>query len=503
MKISKEKNFLIIVSLTLFSVIIIYILVYLSIVKEKEVVSTSYKDFLIKNTHGHRLIAESGSNVHHAINSRSLKEEFNMLTINLGDNAVIPLKLKLRRIQQYAHQGDIILIPLGWPYFSTHKLYKGFSNNIFDTYRYYFHLLSIKDKFELIIQTPFSSLLYGILNQNTDYESALARDGSTLVRLYEYTRKFHNNEVGDSNISASIMIRKSFKEKNPSCDKYIFHAQIKYGFIISDTFKENMQIIKEIEKKGVKFVFTWPAIVGDDCYKSKYATKIYNFADQVEKYMFENNFTILGEMEDSLFPDIYRYDTYAHVIPEARNIRTERLIKRIQESPYNSYFTENNSSMDFTLSTDLETLHNNVLAQLEPLKANESIYFDSKRFKYRSVYLDGWYEHETWGIWTRGNSSKITIRLDNRLLNNDISIVIKSHLFHIKDMTQIYIGDIKLGDYLLDGKSEIVVPKKILTKSLLTITLKNKNVQSPFDLNQSSDNRKIKVGMESLVLKYN
>ena len=65
-----------------------------SLIRDSKIPAT-YKWFLLKEVPGPRIIFESGSNSHHAINTDVLSAELGMTAINIADNAGYSLEDKI------------------------------------------------------------------------------------------------------------------------------------------------------------------------------------------------------------------------------------------------------------------------------------------------------------------------------------------------------------------------------------------------------------------------
>ena len=97
-------------SATAITCLIAYTLTVDSLVQKTEMPST-YKWLLLKNVPGPRLIFESGSNSHHAIDTDAIGTELGMSAINIADNGGYALEDKITRLETYTRKGDVIVLP--------------------------------------------------------------------------------------------------------------------------------------------------------------------------------------------------------------------------------------------------------------------------------------------------------------------------------------------------------------------------------------------------------
>ena len=342
-QIKKAKIFLLIALGSLFSLIFLYTISYYFLANIDFTVTRSYKQFLLQHTEGERFIIDSGSNSIHGINASMLEKELGVLTINLADHAGYPLHNKLLRIEQYSHPGDILILPLEWPYYTYSKVPGVFSENILGKINHYYFYDSKIEEIKQIWKSPFSSFSKGIKN---------------LTKLIKYNylkkhiEKFNNGERGTSIKTERDRDALNIVTKNITCDRYVFGMELNQEFVLSKTFKNNIKTINRLQKKGIKVFFTWPVVAGDNCYSKKDRKKIDSIISTVKNYIQENGLTIIGDPYANVFSRKYLLDTYYHVIPEARDVRTKKLITDIRQSTVYQWFKQNPAvpySLDISL----------------------------------------------------------------------------------------------------------------------------------------------------------
>jgi len=493
LKLNKEKKFLLFLIVGLVICIISYMRLFqIFLDKEKDVSNLyTYKNFLLKYTKSPRLIIEGGSNGHHSMDSLMFEKEFKMPTINLADNIAVPLKLKLTRLQKYATKGDIVIIPLGWHYFTAQNTSSSyFYEHILGGLKSYYTYTDTFDKFNILTHIQFSKFLYKLLDSNY-FTSNREKKLNKLEILMNHINKFKNNDRGDY-YHGEVSID-NFLKKNPICDDYIFIRQIKNGFKVSNIFKQNMNFIKKLEKKGVKFIFTWPVVVGDDCYKSNFSNQIYSFRDNMAKYLNDYGFTLIGDIDKNNFPKKYIYDTYAHINSEARDIRTKKLIEDIKNSPYNRFFTNKGNSIEF--KNNLNTLYSTLVEFLKPIKFDKEYLVSNNNL----LYI-GWCNKENWGVWSEGSRSELVFKIDKKKIDKGFNLIIDSQIFASKDATEIVVNGKKIGLYILDGKNTIKIDKELIENDIIRVEFHHQNIKSPKELGINIDNRKIKLGLKSIKL---
>lgn len=115
-------------------------------------------------------------------------------------------------------------------------------------------------------------------------------------------------------------------------------------------------------------------------------------------------------------------------------------------------------------------------------------------------FISGWYEQETWGIWSEAFESSFVIEFDPA--RKPIALHFNGHYFGAKESTSVEINGISVGEYLLENQV-VIIPDELGNNKLLVV-LKHSSPISPAEIsNQSSDTRKIKYALESIKLLYN
>jgi len=494
-KIKAGKRFLIMAISSLLGFILIYSLTFDFLVKKDIYISHSYKDFLLRYTSGSRLIIDSGSNSVHGINSAMLEKELGQFTINVADNAGYPLREKLYRIEKFSHAGDVVLLPLEWGYYiSETKSTSSFLENLFTELNFYYYEMPAFIKLDLMIETPFSSVIRAAI-ENSKQNIAVADMQNEYLRLLDYEDRFKQQEKGDYKGSLNLVLGKV--EHKMSCDDYVLIGH-EHRYILSDIFKNNIGLVNKLQQKGINFIFTWPVVVGDDCYQEKYAAIFNSLIDEIKHYLKASNILIVGETKDSQFKRQYLLNTYYHVIPVARDMRTKKLIEVIQNSEAIRWFKKSTfSTSALTISSEL--FKSNIINSLPEIKNNQLINI-SKDSKY--LFLEkGWYPLESWGVWSKELESSLYVKLNTEFLQHDLKLTIDNFLVKVKDKTTVSINDKYLGTYMLEGGQSIVIPKHLVSDKAdgaLKIQFNHANVKSPLEYAENQDDRQIKFGLKTL-----
>lgn len=297
----------------------------------------SFKNFIFTNTTDkNRIIIDSGSNSSYGINSMMIENHFNKLTINLADNAAVTIKTKLHRINQLAHSGDIVIFPLEYIYYIDDHGLDIFYDSIFFEAHHYFDYFTFFEKINFIFNIPSSSVFNAILRNykdKTNFKNNL--EAFTIKNthiIYDFMNEFKNGQRGDYKYLGKDPIEPNMQP----CQEYIFNKDRNKTAKIGEIFKANLNFIKEIKKnKKIEFIFTYPAVAGgEECYSStdSYGKHFHSFLKDIKKYIEKNGFEFIGSYQDSYFTDNFMNDTWFHLIPEARDIRTQKLIQNLEKS---------------------------------------------------------------------------------------------------------------------------------------------------------------------------
>jgi len=344
--------------------------------------------------------------------------------------------------------------------------------------------MSFLVKLQLISETPFSSVLKKsivILNNKT-YK---ARD--EYMRFINYKNEFNNKARGDYQHTGEKPILTHWV-KDFTCNEGILGNNL----VLSSMFKKNVTLINKLQKKGVHVLFTWPVVVGDNCYQGEDSIKLKKFVVQIKNYLKQNNIIMIGEPEDSLFKKQAMFDSYYHVNSVARDIRTNRLLVKLKNLEIITYKHKNTN-----LNINEIIIKNYFINSFKPVKLVQTINIHNTN----AIFLaSGWYLVEPWGIWSQGNESILYVKLATNLLQQNLKLVIENNLYGTQDKTTVLINDKKLGDYLLEGKKSLIIPKKFLENNdgLVKIQFNYFNVKSPLEYGLNRDERKIKFGLKSL-----
>jgi len=473
-QIKQSKKFLLYTIILLILTLIIYIVVYHQIGNNTILINKFYKPFMLQHTKGSRIIIDSGSNSLYSLDSYMIEKEFNIQTINLSDAAAYPLKQKLLRIEKYLNKNDIIILPLEWKYYSRIEFVDYFKNNLLGKLHYYYNFDSNYEELKQIINTPFIDFIKNII-----YKYKL------LQKQYEYLginiEKFNNNKRGTRTNNMKFI-----SNLPKSCDKYLFSKQLKNGFELSKTFKENIQIIKRLQTKSKAVILTWPTVVGDSCYRQDSRLYIDKFILKIKNYLEKNKIQIIGNPYDNKFPTKYIADTYYHVQSSASKIRTKRFINLIKQNNISQYFKSNK----LNYLKDIELSKSNMFNLLN----KNCLHKERIGFKSSKVVFTGWSHPEKKFRWSLDNDAKIFFKIKPDNLVGKLKLSINTLG---KQIIEIYLNKYYLGKRIVNGINKEIDfnfdPKILIKNKINTIKFEFKNAHIPND----KDKRVLAIAFKS------
>lgn len=256
------------------------------------------KDSLLSYVKEPRIIFIGGSNLSFGLNSYEIKDSLNLNPINTAVHANIGIKYMLENTLQYIKEGDIVILAFEYEHFYRPYDYTSeeLLRTIFDVYPKKRNLLSLEQEINLIKYIPKFSL--------------------TKFKPTEYWG-FKESDIYSIN---------SF-DKFGDVDAH--WNMEKQGYQPSTITGEiNINVIKKIKEfenlanhKGAKVYVTFPCL--DEQTFNNSEEKVLN----VEKYLNEYNFNILGNARRYIMPKEMMFNTTYHLNKEGLEYRTKLFIE--------------------------------------------------------------------------------------------------------------------------------------------------------------------------------
>lgn len=183
--------------------------------------SYQYKDFRAKSIKSKKIIIISGSNSLFGINSELIQKKTGYPVVSLAVHASLDIDFLLYKIKEHINDGDIIVMPLEFEFYSrADKISDWFSNNMMTWGVDYIKQLSLIDLGKFIITTKPDRVLKGVVQQlktNTT-NSKITTQKEVIEQLnilwakeppkwrgYNYKSL---NDLGDINVDRDVLYKK-------------------------------------------------------------------------------------------------------------------------------------------------------------------------------------------------------------------------------------------------------------------------------------------------------
>lgn len=503
------KKFLLLSIFCFTSFIALYVLLVDKWVIVERDVPYDYRQYLLETSSQikGKVIVESGSNSVHGIDPFILSEYFNAPVLTTAANAGYPLRPKIFNIEKFTHPGDVVIFPLEWnQYAYEENLPANFLASVADKdlrLESYFNNLPWYEKLKFIFsQYPLKEVITGV-KQVRNKEQLLRDDLTRLSTFEQRLAKNTSESFGNSDRNAPEGIEKDGSH-NLSCDQYILGKQFAYGFIISETFKDNLLALSRLEDKGVTVYFTWPAVVDHEksgCYQSEKASEnMAVYTKKIKTLVKSKGFQFIGDYQQSRLPPQCFLNTYYHLRKDCATIRTQRLVEEIIRLKLDKINSESSQAdlaalMNQHIERDRKSLTAKLINHLPTVVTNNIAKLDLSQ---KLLLTKGWSSQEVWGIWSVGKVSSFSLNLSASLLKQEtIEINIQGQYYNGSEKTAVEINGLSFGKHVLINKT-FSIPAKLIINNQLDVHLTHSSVISPAELGKSKDHRKIKFGLMSV-----
>lgn len=363
----------------------------------------TYKAFLLRDVPGPRLIIDSGSNSHHALDAATMSQTLGITAINIADNAGYDLEAKIARLAALSQKGDAILLPLEWSYYTRERLTDDFVSTLFGSAKDYYQALSWAKRIKLALSIPPKDTLSHFMR--APEPPALPTDMTTAQQLYiSALQAPHGSFAYDQARALQPGVG------GQTCDAYIFGPDIQnVKPQISDKFKRALKQLGALQKMGIKVMFTWPVVAGDGCLTS--SPHIYAFQSSVDAMVKDAGFPVLGTISNSQYPVLMRDDTPYHLITEGREQHTARVIDYLKSS----------TSLPSSQSLDLQSFATKRIDELEranlehrkmsALTPEQEVMLGATDAAQSVDFAAGWWAQDAYGYLMRAHRAVIGLQL--------------------------------------------------------------------------------------------
>lgn len=378
---------------------------------ERSVVPTTYKWFLLKETPGPRIIFESGSNSHHAIDTDAVSEALGRTAINIADNGGYALEDKLTRLETYTRPGDVVVLPLEWSFYHREKLTDNYVDSLFDSNRDYYQSMPALSRAKRALSLPPATVVSKFMQHKNEAGRPTESPAQDLFISALTHPTGHQSRATSSGPGAGVA------EQN--CDDYILgEAQVRQNLKLGSNIKSALTRLQKLKARGVDIHFAWPVLAGDGCLTAP--AYIEGFRTEIEDAVNNAGFEFLGTPGQSLYGQAYQDDTPYHIIAEATDIHTRKMIGFLKMQGYGGTSTALNIT-EFARHRllELELSEAKDLKQT-PLEFGNVLSIDSAEQRDQIDFTAGWWAFEPYGRWMRDNRAMFRVTLPENLPSNTV-----------------------------------------------------------------------------------
>lgn len=464
-----------------------------------DLMPATYKAFLLREVPGPRLIIDSGSNSHHAIDAAAISEALGITAINIADNAGYDLEAKIARLDALTQKGDAILLPLEWSYYTRERLTDDFVSTLFGSTKDYYQSLPKRQRIELALSIPPKDVLSQWM-QNPEAEIS-SGEMSKAQRLYMSALQAPH---GSFAFDTPRPLQPGVAEQ--TCDAYVFGDDIQnQAPELSDKFARALTQLKTMQKRGIEVMFTWPVVAGDGCLTS--SPYIYAFQSSVEAAVKDAGFAFLGTSSNSQYPAPMRDDTPYHLITEGRALHTSRIIDYLQTS----------ATLPKGQSLDIQSFATGRIDALEraaldhhallPLELEEELFLGGEDGDQTIHMAAGWWPKDPYGYLMRSNRAVIGMSLpadaplDAKIIIKGVGVGAEAYA-----MQATYKGALLAGSYF-SQQHAFVLPTDGLPRGepfWIYFDLPNApEPQSPKQRGENLDERSMTLRLSNIMLSQN
>jgi hypothetical protein len=448
----------------------------------------SYHEIILDYVPGPRVLVDSGSNSLRAIVPELIETELKRPTFVIADNAAVPFRVKLDRLEKYAKSGDIIILPLEWGYYDAERFPQDFIDYITVKWSEYYFAMTKTERFWLFIGHIQLDKIIAGLGRLTDATPKLDQRNK---RVHVMNEKFNWSGVTKDSIENR---QRHVSMQGINCRAYI---EFRTGEAPEFLRETAIRLAKLQEDRQVTIAMTWPAVAGTDCYDFG---ELESYVVKLRKIFTDAGIAVIGDPKSSFFSEEHTLDTYYHVDIEAAYTRTRRLVEDIKASgllpaELEQASTPLESGSAALIATAL-TKEDTRIAQNNSMlisRLSKGAYAPgTEEFEnFFQLSPTGWRDFENWGVWSRGDKSEIALRPQP---NKTCDVKLDAHYFSKTRPSSISLD----GKFLKidDGGPISIAPGD----RPITIGLQHSDARSPRELGISDDPRVLAFGLSRIIV---
>ena len=374
-------------------------------------IPASYKWFLLKDVPGPRIIIESGSNSHHAIDTDALGAALGMTAINIADNGGYALEDKITRLETYARPGDVVVLPLEWTFYHREKLTDNYVDTLFTSNRDYYRAMPALKRVKRALSLPPEKIIEQISGKKD--RAALETESPAQALFISALTQSTGHQSRRDSTGPGLGVAEQ------SCDDYILgKATQRRNLTLGANIKPALKRLKALKARGVDIHFAWPVLAGDGCMSDQaYVT---GFRAQIEGAVNNAGFEFLGTPGQSLYGQDVQDDSPYHITTAGTDIHTAQMVGFLKAQGYGT-------SAD---PLDVKTFARHRLLELELAQAapitqpampiGQTIAMDNSDLRQHVEFTAGWWAFEPYGRWMRDNRAMFRITLPEDISENSV-----------------------------------------------------------------------------------
>jgi len=284
------------------------------------------KEHYSKAHDGKKIVILGGSNSLFGINSKVLEQRTGFHVLNLSSHMWLDLDFHLFKLKQFINDGDIVIMPLEFEYYSySNEASSWFNNNMIAWGDDYLDQLSLDSYLKFLISTPANRLFGLMMIKNAPKFLTSEEAIDELERLLKYEgEKWRGYSYKSMNLSGDINVdematQEVLSEFVNGFDYY------KTDISISQNFLDGWKKIEElVNAYNGKLILTWPATIRrgiSDLSLAENQVKVDVYKEALEK----NDIKIYCKPELFNFDINFFFDTQYHLNKNGAKIRSENL----------------------------------------------------------------------------------------------------------------------------------------------------------------------------------
>ena len=378
---------------------------------QSSAIPATYKWFLLKEVPGPRIIFESGSNSHHAIDTDAVGEALGITAINIADNGGYAIEDKITRLEIYARPGDIVVLPLEWTFYHREKLTDNYVETLFTDNRDYYQSMPVIKRVQRALSLPPEKVIKEIHKKKSRPVRETESPAKDLFVAALTQSTGHQ--------SRNVSIGPGLGVAEQSCDDYILGkpAQRK-SLKLGANIKPALSRLQKLKAKGINVHFAWPVLVGSGCMNDP--AYVMGFRKEIEQAVNRAGFEFFGTPSQSLYGQDVQDDSPYHMITEGTDIHTKKMIGFLQAQGYG----KTGSPLDIQTFARHRLLEME-LASLQKLEQpalpiGKRIVMDDPELRKFVDFTAGWWDFEPYGRWMRDNRAMFRVTLPTEMPSNSV-----------------------------------------------------------------------------------